>query len=1060
MAAPATTAAHSDEVWVRKQGRVNRAWRRRLLRLEPAQRGHGAAIAYFISGSDKTPRGRIPLQAAEVVLLPDVTADGSVGSEFQQEPARKWPGGQTPQWPQGKSTGRVALTTPGRTFFFSFERPEQAAAWCAAVRAACLQGEQGHGSGGGKQPHDGACLDERTASVATGQDGAAADDAAGIGTAAVTVTDNASSDSEATLASAQRDESPEESDGANDQALQGTHAGEGGLIPATLPEAEASLSMPPMHAELSTTSISTSNADQTAPSMALGGGRPLAVRLEVMEALLVAAAEAGLDPATASTTDVCRAIVLPATGARRCAYAELLPSESPLLGAATHFVSHAWGGVFAMCVAALRDVEAEVMAAGEPPPYFWFDLAVNNQHSAPERPFEWWCTTFRDSITAIGRVVLVLSPWRDPLPLTRAWCLWEVFCAASVRDATSPNTAVSLDVRLPPAEARAFERALANDMRAALDTMVRVRAERAQAFYETDRNSIFRAIEASAGGFATVNAIVKDQLRQWLVRVALAAAERQLAAATAAEAAAADSAVISASNAAVAVACASVDAAPGAGSSGAAHARLPDRNDNGLRQEEKEEEDIPSSPHAAALAAADLLEHVAVTLFDFGDFNKALVCASRAVDIYRTRLGEAHAVTGAAVHNLARMCAAQGQYNQALQHYQLALKIKRAALGEDHPASADTLNNMGVTLKDMGRLEEALEFFLQALAIRERHGGGWESMNRMRKDMTDVREPLPGDGDNEQTSSGIGALASDGDVADSHKGDSEATGDERGPAAAIVPNEDVGAPVCDSEELMPGDERQSHVRAASLANAVNNSGETLGLLGRYDEALAYQQRALDIRCAALGEHHPDTASSHNNIATIHFAQGRLEEACGSFEHALAALRAALGDTHPSVASTLNNLAVLYERRGDHASALKTHTQVLAAKRASLGEGHPSTATTLHNMGNVYLGLGQTAEALEHYRQARALRQAALGDSHPSTANTDYNLAVLLARQGDTATALTHAAQAHRSYLQVYGPDHADTKEAAARVAALEQELDQGGSQSPEQAQGDSETTHS
>ena len=106
-------------------------------------------------------------------------------------------------------------------------------------------------------------------------------------------------------------------------------------------------------------------------------------------------------------------------------------------------------------------------------PFSRFDLVCNAQHGTVDRPFEWWQTTFRDSIAAIGRVVLVLAPWSDPIPLTRVWCLFEIFSAAK-------TDGVTLAVRLPPTERPAFEEALAGSFNVVMDTLVRVQSERAE----------------------------------------------------------------------------------------------------------------------------------------------------------------------------------------------------------------------------------------------------------------------------------------------------------------------------------------------------------------------------------------------------------------------------------------------------------------------------------------------------------------------------------------------------------------------------------------------------
>ena len=92
-------------------------------------------------------------------------------------------------------------------------------------------------------------------------------------------------------------------------------------------------------------------------------------------------------------------------------------------------MSHAWKYKFRDVVAALRAFEARGAAAGDAAPFYWFDCVSVDQHAAQSFPREWWSTTFRDAIGAMGHTVMVLSPWDKPFTLTRAWCLWEVFCS-------------------------------------------------------------------------------------------------------------------------------------------------------------------------------------------------------------------------------------------------------------------------------------------------------------------------------------------------------------------------------------------------------------------------------------------------------------------------------------------------------------------------------------------------------------------------------------------------------------------------------------------------------
>ena len=47
-------------------------------------------------------------------------------------------------------------------------------------------------------------------------------------------------------------------------------------------------------------------------------------------------------------------------------------------------------------------------------------------------PQEWWSTTFKQAVADIGHTVLRLAPWESGATLSRAWCLWELYCTIAV----------------------------------------------------------------------------------------------------------------------------------------------------------------------------------------------------------------------------------------------------------------------------------------------------------------------------------------------------------------------------------------------------------------------------------------------------------------------------------------------------------------------------------------------------------------------------------------------------------------------------------------------------
>jgi len=130
-----------------------------------------------------------------------------------------------------------------------------------------------------------------------------------------------------------------------------------------------------------------------------------------------------------STDDVKRRIILAATGHTRTAYAtQLLAAGSPHVAPATAFISHAYDDEFLGVLDAVAALEAREGTSA----FYYFDLLVVNQHGqGAVVPFEVLRDEFGRSVRAIGRTLLVLR-WANPIPLQRAWCVFEMATTLAV----------------------------------------------------------------------------------------------------------------------------------------------------------------------------------------------------------------------------------------------------------------------------------------------------------------------------------------------------------------------------------------------------------------------------------------------------------------------------------------------------------------------------------------------------------------------------------------------------------------------------------------------------
>lgn len=76
----------------------------------------------------------------------------------------------------------------------------------------------------------------------------------------------------------------------------------------------------------------------------------------------------------------------------------------------------------------------------------------------------------------------------------------------------------------------------------------------------------------------------------------------------------------------------------------------------------------------------------------------------------------------------------------------------------------------------------------------------------------------------------------------------------------------------------------------------------------------------------------------------------------------------LGECHPQTLISRNNLASTYQTAGDPARAIPLLEQTLAASVRVLGEDHPQTLTSRNNLAGAYTSAGDLTRATRLYEQ--------------------------------------------------------------------------------------------
>ena len=205
-----------------------------------------------------------------------------------------------------------------------------------------------------------------------------------------------------------------------------------------------------------------------------------------------------------------------------------------------------------------------------------------------------------------------------------------------------------------------------------------------------------------------------------------------------------------------------------------------------------------------------------------------------------------------------------GNYVEARTLFERALAIDRRDLDGDAPNVAALLPNLASLHLDLGEYADAERLATEALAIYRRVPDGASN------DIAAVLDTL-------------GVLRKrQGDYAgaERHYQDALAAfGPERNSVvrANLADLYEVIGDFARSEKLysdvLREREEQYGPDQPAVARTLNNLGELYRSTGRLDEAARFHQRALAIR-RRLGEHHPDIATSLNNLAFVDLDAGK------------------------------------------------------------------------------------------------------------------------------------------------------------------------------------------
>ena len=215
------------------------------------------------------------------------------------------------------------------------------------------------------------------------------------------------------------------------------------------------------------------------------------------------------------------------------------------------------------------------------------------------------------------------------------------------------------------------------------------------------------------------------------------------------------------------------------------------------------------------------------------------------------------------------------------------------------------------------------------------------------------------------------------------------------------------------------------------------------------EAAPYWDEALEGYRRVLGDTHPDTLLSINNMGYRLQSMGKLDEAEKHYREALEGCRSVLSDLHPQTLLTINNMGWWFAEMGKLADAEENSTnaenyyaeaenhyrEALQGRRQVLGDSHRDTLASIHNVGDLLRELGQLEEAEALGAELVTTAKLSLAKGHPYTG-------IFLTNYGKCLAELERYNEAKDALLESYGileafnPAHERTIKAIQTLAEL------------------------
>ena len=207
------------------------------------------------------------------------------------------------------------------------------------------------------------------------------------------------------------------------------------------------------------------------------------------------------------------------------------------------------------------------------------------------------------------------------------------------------------------------------------------------------------------------------------------------------------------------------------------------------------------------------------------------------------------------------------------------------------------------------------------------------------------------------------------------------------------------------------------------AHKLSTRSQTLYDAGKYDDAIATGESAVDSAQKALGSDDPYIAYLLTQVALAQRPKGDIAKAQPNVERAIAIEEKTLGKEDPQTAWSYNVLGLAYRSKNEDARAEQYSQQAIDIVEKSLGPEHPRIASYLLNLATLHEQHRDSDGAIKELQRALAIVHKTLEDDSFLELQLTHNLGDTYLNQDDLERAKPLTERSLELAERRFGPDH-------------------------------------